>query len=135
MASASAGNMTVDVQVKERMTTIRVIGQIIVAALGVIGTVLGIWMSSSLKGTTDQVDKVIIPALQKTIDEQRADIRLLAESMTTLRERVALLEGKSLGGGHFPMMAPPAASDPKLTKLLARVPEAKLPNLAQQKAE
>ena len=86
--------------IKYRMTKWQVTGQIIVAFLGVCGTVLGIWFGSQSENTVGRLDGKVIPSVQKEVDDLRADNKTLANAVKTLhaendalRDRVSWLEG------------------------------------------
>jgi hypothetical protein len=80
---------------------VKVIGQIIVALLGLIGTALGVWSqvktestNSVVKVTVDRLDEKIIPSIQNTLNEIRKENRVLVDNLGMVRERVAKIEGK-----------------------------------------
>ena len=120
--------------IKYRMTKWQVTGQIIVAFLGVCGTVLGIWFGSQSENTVGRLDGKVIPSVQKEVDDLRADNKTLANAVKTLhaendalRDRVSWLEG-AIGRRSRPawvfsgagVATTAAPEEKKLDKILSR---------------
>jgi cell division protein FtsB len=94
--------------IKLRMTKWQVVGQVLVAFLGLCAAALGIWAGTRSEGTVDRLDGDVIPTVQKRVDELQTDNKTLANAVKkldaeadALRDRVSRLEG-ALGHPHRP---------------------------------
>jgi regulator of replication initiation timing len=84
----------------------KVIGTIIVALIGVYGSVLATWMTSktsdtgdALQATVEQLNTQVIPSIQQLVSDLKVEIRILREENkdlnkqnSNLRERLARVE-------------------------------------------
>lgn len=84
----------------------KVIGTIIVAMIGVYGSVLATWMTSktsdtgdALQATVEQLNTHVIPGIQRLVDDLKTENRILRaenkdinEKTATLRERLVRVE-------------------------------------------
>lgn len=91
-----------------KITLLKVIGQIVVALLGLAGTAIGLWSSSksddtqaTLKATVENMSKEVIPAMRELTDELRRDNKVMVNTISDVRERIAKVEGK-LEARHRP---------------------------------
>lgn len=77
----------------------KVVGQVVVALLGLLGAALGVWsqgkasdVGAVVKATVERLDARVIPAMQRAQDESRVDVKTVVETVAGLRERLARLE-------------------------------------------
>jgi hypothetical protein len=82
-----------------KITLAKVVGKVIVALLGLVGTVLGLYFGqqieqtdASLEMVVQRMDDKVIPAMQILVDDLRKDNKSLIAMLDVLRERVHKLE-------------------------------------------
>lgn len=92
-----------------KTTLLKVIGQIVVALLGLAGTAIGLWSNAKsdkngaiLKVTVEKMSTDIIPAMRELIDELRKDDKTMVGTIADVRERVAKVEGRLEARRHRP---------------------------------
>jgi len=76
----------------------KVIGTVIVALIGVYGSVLATWMTSktsdtgdALKATVEQLNTHVIPGIQRLVDDLKTENRILREENKDINEKTATL--------------------------------------------
>ncbi len=89
-----------DVKLKYRLAVWKIVAQIIIAALGVVGTVFGVMANqkgsengAALQETVDKMNKEVIPAIQNSLTGNQGEHKAMIDAMGSIRERVASLEG------------------------------------------
>lgn len=94
------GDATIDGKLKYRLAVWKIVAQVIIAALGVVGTYLGIIANqkgaantAALQETVDRMNKEVIPAIQRALDGNQGEHKAMIEAMGSIRERTASLEG------------------------------------------
>jgi len=99
-----------------KITLLKVIGQIVVALLGLAGTAIGLWSSAksdengaTLKVTVEKMSTDIIPAMRELIDDLRKDDKTMVGTIADVRERVAKVEGRMEARRHRPGITRPTA--------------------------
>lgn len=84
---------TLNGTIRVKVTKLQVVGQIVVAVLGLAGAGLAVWANRGIDETVSRLDEDIIPSMQKRLDELQADLKTLVRTIADLRERLAKIEG------------------------------------------
>lgn len=126
-------------KIKLKITLVRSATKIVVGLMALTGVGLGVWgqmksgdTNAALKDTVSYAKKAL-PQVHEDVTELRADIKVLTEIVTKLREKVSYLEGQLSHQPRWiigrPAVAEEKATDAKLEKVLARGKPKKLPTL------
>jgi len=104
-----------------KSATVRVLGQIVLAFLGLAGTALGVWSQmrtadtdAVLKVSVDRMGEEVLPPILRKLESLERDNRVLIDSLGLLRERVAKMEGRLDERGRIARNRPrrsPASAD------------------------
>lgn len=129
-------------RIKLKITIVKSVTRIVVGLMALVGVALGVWgqmksgdTNAALKDTVSYAKKAL-PQVHADVTELRADIKVLGEIVTKLREKVSYLEGQLSHQPHWIIgrrpVAEEKATDEKLEKVLARKKPKKLPRLEIQ---